>query len=270
MKNSLKLILTLIWLSSGCAGLRSSTMADLYHPHAPVSENFKNLSEEQRRDIFFKRRLTWDGYSALLGGEARLGNKALSEYLEMSGAPDLAKAAGTASPGILAKESIKWNGEQGSIPGDSLEILRGVQKPEDLAVIGAGVAGAVGAAWAIVSVVQGVWSDLNPNPTLEDVLEAYNQRLAFALGLDFRDVYLITSMPRPHKAIALTGRERMRGQYLVRTGIGSGMTLMGVASAIAVYQWSHGSLAPDWGWGVFGAGAGAILANILLGVTVVW
>lgn len=270
MKTSLKFILLLAWLTSGCAGLRSSTMADLYHPHAPVSENFKNLSEEQRQDIFFKRRLTWNGNTAILGGNVQLGVKALKEYLEMSGAPDLAKAAGMASPGIQASESIHWGADKGPHAGDPLESLRNIQSPEELAMLGAGVAGVVGAGIAVGSVVQGVWSDLNPNPTLEDVLEAYNQRLAFALGLDFRDVYLISSMPRSNKPIALTGRERMRGQYLVRTGIGSGMALMGLASAVAAYQWSQGNRAPDWGWGVFGAGAGAILANILLGVTIVW
>ena len=218
------------------------------------------------------RRLTWDGHSVSGAGQY-FGTGSLQEYVRASGAPDLAEALPKAKPGIVGdsppakKENDDWGkpwSDPGILNGDPGQVIAAA------AMVAGAAAGAVGAGVAVVSVLQGVWSELDPNPTLEDILEAYNQRLAFALGLDSRDVSLVTCMPRPHRPLNLTGRERMRGQYLVRAGIGIGLAVMGVSSAVIIYQGSQSQRVPDWALGCFGAGAGAILANVLLGYSLVW
>ena len=115
--------------------------------------------------------------------------------------------------------------------------------------------------------VRGIGSELNPQPCLEDVLEAYNQRLAYALGLDASDGALVTCMPRWS---GVSGREHGRANRLVRTGMAAGLGTMAVATAAAWIELANGRPLPAWTPVAFGAGAGGILAFWAMGWSYAW
>jgi|GEM_PF-3562696 hypothetical protein len=139
-----------------------------------------------------------------------------------------------------------------------------------LAVIAGAAAASVAAVTAYVatdSLVRGIGSDLDPKPCLEDVLEAYNQRAAAALGLDARDEALVTSMPR---SLALSGRDRGRASRLARIGMGAGLVLMTVGSVAAWTAPAVGLSPPSWAWPCFYSGLGALATSMTFGYTVAW
>jgi hypothetical protein len=270
----LKLLPVLIFLPQffcACAGIRSTHLADLRAQKSPLSGRFKDLKAGERLEVYGQRRITWDGRYAWVAGDS-MGGTRLKEYLEKSGAPDLAAKAAQAAPGNLqlfdkSGDAKSEGGNSGVLPSN---VGNTPQEAAAIFAIGAALTSVVAAAIATQAIVEGIWTEVDPNPRLEDVLEAYNQRLAYALGLDFRDPGLITCMPRPGRPIELSGRSRAHGAYMIRAGIGAGIVAMGVSSAVAAIQASKNEPISSWELPTFGAGSTALLANLVLGYSVVW
>lgn len=278
-KNSLIALLLALASLTGCASasLKQGGIAAVTGPMRP---KYRDMDLKDRQKIFDEHRLTWSG-RYVEGGNDTLSNMQLVKYLEDSGAGDLAALASKTKPALTRDEPREkkprrsrasdrypdepsWKGPiNGSLGGDD--------KAAAFLLAGAAAgAAAYGTFVAVKSVVEGIISDLNPNPTLEDILEAYNQRLAYALGLDYNDTALFTAMPRPADKPQMIARDQRHGVFLVRSGIGASLIGMGIGSASALFEYSQSRPTPAWSWPTFYASTGALFANLILGWAVVW
>ena len=275
MRSILHCLLSLACLC-GCAEARLRP-GGVEAAAGPVETKFKDLNSGQRRDAYARYRLTWDGRHVNAGGEHRLDREGLIKFLEGSGAPDLAAVASKAEPAWVLERNAKQRSGAGGDPRHSgggwdtpWSGNADAQTAAAFLAMGAVVAVAAGAIVAGKAVVEGVWSDLNPDPTMEDVLEAYNQRLAYALGLDYRQAAVYTSRPPRQGKPSFTARGQRHGEYLVRGSLGASLAGMGIASAAALIEASQKRDAPPWAGPAFFASLGAGAASLVLGWTIVW
>jgi hypothetical protein len=229
----------------------------------------QTMSLEERREAFDHAHLTWDGHR-IQAGDDIVGKEPLKALMTHAGTDDLADALEKAEPCYIAwmaehpgwqKAGLGGGGGAGGDWGNSKEAGELV-----LALAGTAVAG-ISAYIATDSLLRGIGSELNPKPCLEDVLEAYNQRLAYALGLDPSDGPLVTSMPRWS---GLSGREHGRLSRLVRAGMATGLGLMVVSSLTALIVQAQGHASPPWAWPAFYSGAGALVGFGSVGWSVAW
>jgi len=259
------------WVS-GCASARAVRLAHVQTVAGPSGKALLT-PESERRHYFDLARLRWDG-TWVSAGDDRLSLGAAKDYMRHSGANDLADALDQAQPAY-----VSWPAEHGWKKGEGLSShdggafsgLGGFGSGEDdakaLAVITAASVAGIAAYVATDSLLRGIGSDLNPKPCLEDVLEAYNQRLAVALGLNPADPHLVTSMPRWS---GISGRDHGRASRLVRVGIAGGLVVMTVASLAAWIAPANNQPTPQWAWPAFYTGAGTLAASLLFGTTLAW
>ncbi|HTB34601.1 MAG TPA: hypothetical protein VK842_07035, partial [bacterium] len=187
---------------------------------------------------------------------------------EHCGAKDLAQAAESAEPSFRdwSANHPYFNGHVGGRRGGGGNIGGGGDAESTLIIISALVAGSA-AYVATDSLLTNIYSTLDPTPSLEDVLEAYNQRLAAALGMDPSDSALVTSMPH---ALGLSGRDRARSLRLVRAGIACGLIAMIVGSVDLFTTANNGQGTDAWAKPVFFGGAGLLGASLIFGYTEAW
>ena len=248
----------LVFLASGCASVRAVHLAQI-QTAAPLPAEASG-PQSVRENFYNLARLRWDGRE-LWAGDVQMDLGALKAFLIHAGAPDLAAAVDGAKPAYLS-----WKDEQGM--EDHADFGGGGSGGgEGAVVVYSAIVVGVAAYIATGDLLRGIGSDLNPKPCLEDVLEAYNQRLALALGLDPGNPALVTSMPSWN---GLSGRDRGRANRLVRIGISSGLCAMIVAGVALASAAEHSETAPTWAWPTGLTGLGVMASSLVFGYTVAW
>jgi hypothetical protein len=252
-------------LASGCASMRAVHLAQV-KTAAPLPAAAAG-PQAVRENFYDLARLRWDGRH-IWAGDVALDLGALKTYLTHAGAPDLAAAVDGARPAYLSwADEEDWPERR---RGSSINLGGGgggSGGAEAVLVVYSAIVVGVAAYVATDELVRDIGSDLNPQPCREDVLEAFNQRLALALGLDPSNAALVTCMPSWN---GLSGRDRGRATRLVRIGIASGLGAMVVAGCALGIAASNNMPTPTWAWPTGLTGLGVMASSLVFGYTVAW